>query len=72
MAENTGVPVAADGAAPPREDGARLVADWERFLTRAVDGAEGFARQRPLAAILLAFVAGFVVNALLSALFRRR
>lgn len=55
-----------------REDPAALLKDWTRYATRAVDGVETFTKQKPLAAVLFAFVAGLILNALISALLRRR
>ena len=73
MGEPTNIPApAANGSPPPREDMGLLLQDWGRYVTRAVDGAEDLARKKPLAAILLAFLAGVLFNALMGALFRRR
>ena len=57
---------------PNREDPAQLLQDWGRYLTSATDTAEVFTRQKPLVALLLAFVAGLLFNGLVSLLFRRK
>ena len=72
MAENDAVTPAAPSPPAHREDPAQLMQDWARYMTRALDGAEVFARQKPLVALALAFVAGVVINGLLSLLFRRK
>ncbi len=73
MGESTNIPApTANPGAPPREDMGVLLRDWGRYVTGAVDGAEDLARKKPLAAILLAFLAGVLFNALMGALFRRR
>ena len=72
MADETSVAPAPPQAQTPREDAAQLLQDWGRYATRAVDGAEVFARQKPLAALVLAFVAGLLFNGLLNLLFRRK
>lgn len=55
-----------------REDPAQLLQDWGRYLTSATDTAEVFTRQKPLVALLLAFLAGLLFNGLVSMIFRRK
>ena len=45
-----------------------LLGEWREVLTRAVDEAETFTRERPIAGLGAAFVAGLV----LGNLFRKR
>jgi len=46
----------------------RLLTDWRKILSRAVDEAEIFTREKPGVGLTAAFLAG----AFLSSLFRRR
>ena len=73
MGETPNVPAPpANGSQQSKEELGVLLQDWGRYVTRTVDGAEELARKKPLAALLLAFLAGFLFNALVGALFRRR
>ncbi len=57
-----------DGAAARRESFAALLREWREILSRAVEEAEEFTRQRPAAGLAASFVAGFVFGGI----FRRR
>ena len=52
----------------PCESASKLLSDWRKILSRVVDEAETFTREKPVVGLTAAFLAG----AFLSSLFRRR
>ena len=53
---------------PLCESAAKLLSDWRKILSRVVDEAETFTREKPVVGLTAAFLAG----AFLSSFFRRR
>ena len=53
---------------PLRETASKLLSDWRKILSRLVDEAETFTREKPGVGLSAAFFAG----AFLSSFFRRR
>jgi hypothetical protein len=53
---------------PFSESAAKLLADWREILTRAVDEAETFTREKPAVGLIAAFLAG----SFMGSFFRRR
>ena len=56
---------------PQKDSASSLLREWRQLLTQAADESERFAKERPIVALVVAFIAGVVFNALVSALFRR-
>ena len=50
------------------ETASKLLRDWRNILSRGVEEAEAFTKDKPVAGLTLAFLAGVVI----SSLFRRR
>ena len=59
---------AAETPEPLRESASKLLSDWRKILSRLVDEAETFTREKPGVGLSAAFFAG----AFLSSFFRRR
>jgi len=53
---------------PVCESASKLLSDWRKILSRVVDEAETFTREKPVVGLTAAFLAG----AFLSSFFRRR